>query len=463
MPSVATQNTLSPQAPSTYLGTKPISKLLFDYSMPAIVASVATSLYNIIDSFYIGNGVGDMALAGLAITFPLMNLMVAFSTLITIGGATISSILLGQKNIRGAIEVVNNVMALCLIHSVVFGGLALCFLDPILRFFGATENILPYAREFMRVILGGTIITYVFFGLNNVMRATGYPVKAMITTLLSVIINVLLAPLFIFVFKWGIAGAAWATICAQFVSMFWIMKHFLSSSVVVHLDRHNKWLSGSIIKKIYPIGLSPFLMNVCACVVVSIINWSLLKYGEEDGDMVVGAYGIINRMAMVFLMLVFGITQGMQPILGYNYGAGEWTRVKRTLRIGMSFGLLITTVGWLITELFPDAISGLFTHTPKMISMTRVGFRLFFAGFLIVGGQVVIQNFFQSIGKPMLSILLSMTRQLLFLIPFLIVLPIFFGLNGVWASMAAADVLAFIVAIIILMVVFRRQNRRFER
>lgn len=443
------------------LGTKSVSKLLVQYSVPAIIASVATSLYNIVDSIFIGRGVGPMAISGLAITFPLMNLVVAFCTLIAVGGATISSIFMGQKNTSRATDVVNNVMVLCLIHSVVFGGLTLFFLDEILYFFGATAETIKYAREFMTIILYGTPISYVFIGLNNLMRATGYPKKAMISALLSVAVNVVLAPIFIFSFKWGIAGAALATICGQFVAFIWVLVHFMSKSSFIHFKRDNRWFTPSIIKRIYSIGLSPFLMNVCACVVVVFINKALLDYAGADGNLAVGAYGIVNRTTMFFVMVVFGITQGMQPILGFNYGANKWDRVKRTLKIGIIAGTTITTIGFILTESFPDTISSLFTTDPTLISIARRGFRVYFICYSVVGCQIVIQNFFQSIGKPQISIFLSLMRQLLFLIPFLIILPRHFGTDGVWASMSGSDLIAFIVAVITLLIMFKKLNKRF--
>ncbi len=441
------------------LGTNAISKLLVQYSVPAIIASVATSLYNIIDSIFIGRGVGAMAIAGLAITFPLMNLIAAFCMLIAVGGATISSIFLGQKNISRATDVVNNVMILCLIHAMVFGSLTLIFLDPILYFFGATEETIPYAHEFMEVILYGTPIAYVFIGLNNLMRATGYPKKAMISALISVVVNLILAPIFIFSLDWGIRGAAWATVCGQTVAFVWVLCHFLSPRSFIHFKRHNRWLTLGIIKRIYAIGLSPFLMNVCACVVVIFINKALLDYGAAAGNLSVGAYGIINRTTMFFVMIVFGITQGMQPILGFNYGAGQWDRVKRTLRIGIWLGVAITLVGWVVTELFPDSISRLFTTDPTLIDIARRGFRIYFICYPVVGCQIVIQNYFQSVGKPQLSIFLSLTRQLIFLIPFLIIIPRYYGVDGVWASMTGSDFIAFVVAVVTLRIEMRRHER----
>lgn len=444
------------------LGSTSIGKLLMQYSLPAIVASLATSLYNIIDSIFIGRGVGPMAIAGLAITFPLMNLVIGFCTLIAVGGATISSIFLGQKNLERATDVVNNVVVLCVLHSVLFGGLTLILLDPILYFFGATDETIPYAREFMRVILYGTPISYIFIGLNNLMRATGYPGKAMISALLSVLVNLICAPIFIFVLDWGIAGAAFATICGQSAAFIWVLAHFMSKKSFVHINLKDRYFTPSLIKRIYAIGLSPFLMNCCACLVVVFLNKALLSSAGDMGNIAVGSYGIINRTTMFFVMIVFGVTQGMQPILGYNFGAGNWTRVKETLYKGIFIGACITTVGCIITECFPDVISSMFTVDENMIEIARRGFRVYFIAYPVVGAQIVIQNYFQSIGKPKLSIFLSLTRQLIFLLPLLWILPHYFGVTGVWSSMAGSDLLAFILALGTMIVTTRTYNKKFS-
>lgn len=441
------------------LGTESIGKLLIQYSVPAIIASVATSLYNIIDSIFIGQGVGPLAISGLAITFPLMNLVIAFCMFIAAGGAAISSIYLGQKDYRRATNVLSNVVKLSFIHSIVFGGLSLLFLDEILYFFGATDSTIEYAREFMRIILYGTPISYIFIVLNNLMRATGYPKKAMILALLSVLVNIILAPIFIFVLNWGIGGAALATICGQAISLVWHIIHFREKSSFVHFDKNHNKFSWSIIKNVYSIGLSPFLMNVCACIVVIFINKALLETGGNDGELAVGAYGIVNRVGMLFVMIVFGITQGMQPILGYNYGANNWERVKRTLNIGFIVGLLVTTLGFIVGELIPQQIASLFANDDTLIAISTTGFRISFMFFAVIGGQIVIQNFFQSIGKPMISIFLSLTRQLLFLIPTLLIFPRIWGVEGVWTSLAVSDILAFIVATITLVIILRRKNK----
>ncbi len=444
------------------LGTNSIGKLLVQYSVPAIIAAVATSLYNIVDSIFIGRGVGPMAISGLAITFPLMNLVVGFCTLIAAGGATISSIFLGQQNLGRATDTINNVMSLCLIHSVVFGGLSLIFLDEILYFFGATAETIPYAREFMRIILYGTPISYIFIGLNNLMRATGYPRKAMISALLSVAVNVILAPIFIFSLGWGIRGAALATILGQSCAFIWVLHHFTSKKSLVHFDFKRSWLRWSFVKRIYAIGLSPFLMNATACFVVVFLNKSLLSVAGDNGNIAVGSYGIINRTTMFFVMIVFGVTQGMQPILGYNYGASNWSRVTETLHKGMWIGAAITTIGWILTESAPDVLSSMFTTDKLMIDIARSGFRIYFMVYPVVGVQIVIQNYFQSIGHPKLSIFLSLTRQLIFLVPLLWILPPRLGIDGVWVSMTCSDFLAFALALVTVIIMNRKYKRIFE-
>lgn len=290
----------------TELGTRSIGRLLVQYSIPAIVASVATSLYNIVDSIFIGHGVGALAISALAIAFPLMNLIIGFCMLVAAGGAAISSIFLGQKNYVNATKVLNNVTLCCLVHSLVVGGLSLIWLDDILRLFGATEQILPDAYDFMFVILLGSPLSFVFIGLNFVMRATGYPSKAMMSALISVVVNAAVAPIMIFALHWGMHGAAIATLVGQSAGLVWVLYHFLSKKSFVHFTKGVGWFDLEIVKKIYAIGLSPFLMNMCACIVVIFINKAILEYAGADGNIGVGAYGIINRTTMFFVMIVFG-------------------------------------------------------------------------------------------------------------------------------------------------------------
>lgn len=458
---MADTKNITPVSAPNDLGMQDIGSLLVKYSVPAIIASVATSLYNIIDSIFIGQGVGAMAIAGLAITFPLMNLVIGFCTLIAVGGAAISSIFLGQKNKQRTTEVLNTVAGLCLIHALIFGLPTYIFLDDILRIFGATSETIPFAREFMRVILWGTPVSYLFIGLNNIMRATGYPKKAMLSALFSVATNIILAPLFIFVFHWGIAGAAWATICGQAVALAWVLHHFSSKSTYIRFNFKVGGFSSVLLKRIYAIGLSPFLMNCCACLVVVFLNKALLDYGGDNGNMAVGAFGILNRTTMFFVMIVFGVTQGMQPILGYNFGAGNWLRVKRTLFIGMTIGFFITLCGWCVTELFPDTLSRMFTSDQTIIDIARSAYRIYFIVYPVVGVQIVIQNYYQSIGKPKLSIFLSLTRQLLLLLPLLWILPRFWGITGVWISMAGSDFLSFALAVIVMFITTRKYTRQY--
>jgi len=455
-----TDSKVQPKSNPNDLGTKTIGQLLLQYSLPAIVASIATSLYNIIDSIFIGRGVGAMAITGLAITFPLMNLVVAFCVLVGVGGATISSIFLGQKNQEKAAMVVGNVTILCLIHSIFIAIVGLTFLDPILYFFGATTETISYAREFMYIIILGSPISYVFLGLNNLMRATGYPRKAMVSALLSVAINIIAAPIMIFVLDWGIAGAAIATIMGQFGAFIWVLWHFVSKNSYIHFTSKCWKLSGELIRRIYSIGLSPFLMNCCSCLVVVFINKALLNTAVgADGNLAVGAYGIINRTTMFFVMIIFGITQGMQPVLGYNFGAANWPRVSATLKKGIILATSIASIGWVVTELFPDTISNLFTTDKAMIDIARSGFRIFFIFYPLVGAQIVIQNYFQSIGKPKLSIFLSLTRQLIFLLPFLWFLPQYCGVDGVWIAICTSDFIAFALALVTVLIMNRRLAR----
>lgn len=439
-----------------------VGKLLLRYSGPAIIETVCVSLYNIIDSIFIGHNIGPMALAALAIALPLMNLVVAFCTLIATGGASLVSIFMGQKDLRKAMSTVNNVVLLCIVHSLLFGGLMLLFLDPILHLFGATDATIGFARRYMRIILLATPISYLFLGLNNVMRSSGYPKKAMISAMLSVAVNILLCWLFVFRLKLSIEGAALATVCGQTAALIWCIAHFVDKRSVVHFDFSLPWLKWKIVMKSYAIGMAPFLMNCCACIVVVFLNHALLTYGGSKGNLDISAYGILNRVTMVFVMIVSGVTLGMQPILGFNYGANRWGRIKQTLKIALYIGVGITVVGWIITELFPDRISLIFTYDGELINIDRTGFRIYFICYPVVGAAIIIQNFFQFIDRPKYSIILSMTRQLIFLLPFLLIFPKHFGVDGVWGSMAASDMLSFLVSVVLLIIVMRNLDHKYK-
>ncbi len=444
------------------LGTAPIGKLLLEYSIPAIIGMTVTSLYHVIDSIFIGQGVGAYAISGIAVTLPLMNLVIAFCMLISIGGATISSIYMGQKDIERTTAVLHNVIILLAVVGVAVAACAIPFLDKILTYFGASENTLPYAYDFMLIILLANPVAYVFVGLNNVMRSTGYPRKAMYSALLSVIVNVVLAPIFIFSLDMGIKGAALATIASQFCGMIWVLAHFINKKSFIRLKRGYFSLQNKIIKSILAVGLAPFLLNVCACIMVIFLNGSLKDYG---GDLAIGAYGIINRMLMLVVMIVAGLNQGMQPILGYNYGAKQFARMWKTLFYGMFAGTIITTLGWVMFVFFPDQVVGIFSNDATLNSIASNGLTITGLFFPIVGAQIVITNFFQAIGKSKISILLSLSRQMLFLVPGIIILPYFYGTDGVWISMPISDAAAFTFSMIAFAWIYnkiKKENRNID-
>ncbi len=432
---------------SNALGVDRIGKLLFQYSIPAIVGTVAASLYNIIDRIFIGHGVGPMAISGLALTFPLMNLTAAFGALVGAGASALVSIRMGQRKKNEAILVLGNTLNLNIILGCLVSVVTLLFLDPILYLLGASKETLPYARDFMQVILAGNVFTHIYLGLNNIMRSSGYPKKAMITTLLTVGCNLILAPLFIFGFKWGIRGAALATVLSQLIGTVWVLIHFMNKNNTVHFRRGFFKLKQKIVMDIFSIGMANFLMLLSACLVTLIMNLSLVKYG---GDYAIGAFGIIGCIANLFAMIVIGLNQGMQPISGYNYGAKHFDRVIKVFRYTLLTGTGITVLGFLLAEIFPRQIAQAFTTNQNLINLSVDGLRINLMMFPIVGFQMVTTNFFQSIGKARLSILLSLSRQVLFLIPALLIVPHFWGLAGVWGSGPIADFTASLVTLIVL-------------
>ena len=437
------------------LGTKPVGSLLLQYAMPAIIAMTASSLYNMVDSIFIGQGVGPMAISGLALTFPFMNLSAAFGAAVGVGASTCISVKLGERDYGTAQNILGNTVTLNLIVGVLFSVVSLLFLDPILYFFGASEQTIPYARDYMVVILLGNVFSHMYFGMNAVLRAAGKPRQAMYATMFTVVMNTILDPVFIYLLDMGIRGAAFATILSQMMALTWQMKLFSDKDELLHLRRGIYRINAAIVRNIIAIGMSPFLMNVCACVVVIFINKGLLMYG---GDLAVGAYGIANRVAFVFVMIVMGINQGMQPIAGYNYGARQTERLMRVLKLSMMAATVITTSGFLVAEFVPELCVSLFTSDPELTGMAARGMRIIMCTFPIIGFQMVATNFFQSIGKAGVSIFLSLSRQMLFLLPMLIVLPLRFGIDGVWASMPVADTISSLVTLGIMLRYTRRMS-----
>lgn len=447
---------MAQQASPLLLGTEKISTLLLRYAIPAIIAMTASSLYNLVDSIFIGHGVGAMALSGLGITMPLMNLGAAFGSLVGIGASTQLSIKMGQNDQKSALLILGNVIILNTLIGLAYTAICLPLLDQILFFFGASGNTIGYARSYMFIILAGNVITHVYLGLNDMLRASGYPGRAMAIMLTAVVLNCILNGIFIFGFGWGIAGAAWATVIAQVVAMGLELKHFLNKKSFIHFTRNTIRLKKTIVKGILSIGMAPFLMYVCSSVIVILINKSLMQHG---GDLYIGGYSIVNRIAMLFVMIVMGLNQGMQPIVGYNFGARKFDRVTKTLKYVVCCAVSVTTTGFLVCQLFPQFITKLFTDDAELIAISSHGLRIVLAMFPFVGFQMVTSNFFQSIGMAPKAIFLSLTRQLIFLVPFLLILPGFYGPNGVWMSMPMADAAATTLAAILLWKQFRKFHR----
>ena len=431
-----------PKQAALSLGTEDIRKLLMRYALPAIIAMTASSLYNMMDSIFIGHGVGAMAIAGLAVTFPFMNLAAAFGSLVGVGASTLVSVKMGQKDLRSAEAVLGNVLVMNIGIGLIFTIVCLLFLDPILYFFGASEETLPYARDYMEVILVGNVITHVYMGLNEVMRASGYPQRAMLATLFAVLINGVFNALFIFVFNMGIRGAALGTICAQLMSLLFVLWHFSNPKSYIRFQKGIFKVKWNIMGNMVAIGLAPFLMNMCSCLIVMMINTGLKNYG---GDMYVGAYGIVNRIAFLFIMIIMGFNQGMQPIVGYNYGAQQFDRVIKVLKYTMFCGVSVAILGFLVAQFTPEFIVRMFTTDAVLVALAVHGMHAVLLVFPVNGFQMVSTSFFQSIGMAGKAIFLSLTRQLLFLLPFLYFLPKFWGTDGIWYSFPFADMLAFCV------------------
>ena len=440
------------------LGTKPIGHLLWKYALPAIVAMLASSLYNMVDSIFIGQGVGPIAISGLAITFPFMNLTGAFGAAIGVGSSTYLSVKLGQKDYLTAENILGNTVMLNIYMGVVLSVVCLLLLDPILRFFGASDATLPYARQYMVIILAGNVVTHTYLGLNAVLRAASKPRQAMNATIFTVVVNTILDP--IFIYPWGlglgISGAAYATILAQVLALCYQLRLLSDKRELIHFRRGTYRLHSQIVKNIISIGISPFAMNVCSCIIVIFINNQLVHYG---GDLSVGAYGISNKILFIFVMFVIGLNQGMQPIAGYNYGAQKFDRLMHVVKLTMLSATAVMTVGWCLAIFMPRLCVRLFTTDATLINLSANALRIMCCMFPIVGYQMVVTNFFQCIGKVKVSIFLSLSRQLIFLLPMLWLLPHLFQLNGVWFSMPASDLLASLVTAWIM----ARYMRKFMR
>lgn len=444
------------------LAEKPVGSLLMQYAIPAIVAMAASSVYNIIDGIFIGQSVGAEAIMGLALTGPLMSLTAAFGTMVGVGAATLMSVKLGQKDYGTAQKILGNVVIMNLTLGIVLGLLLLVFINPILRFFGASDVTLPYARNFMSIILVGNVVTHMYLGLNALLRSTNRPQKAMCATIGTVVLNCILAPIFIFVLGWGIRGAATATIMAQMIMLTWQLRLFSNKDELIHLNRSIIKLDVKIVKESLLVGLPQFLINLCACLVAAMMTRSLTTYG---GDMAVGAFGICNRFILFIVMVVIGLNQGMQPIAGYNFGARRYDRVLGVLNKALIFGSVITLTGFVIGVFFPTPFVSVFAKdSPQLIKLSAHALSCMVMMFPIVGIQIVSTAFFQSIGYAPKSIFLSLTRQLIFLVPAIFILPHLYAdpLEGLWHAAPVADGLASVLAITLLVLQVKKFRKQMQ-
>lgn len=444
------------------LAEKPVGSLLMQYAIPAIVAMAASSVYNIIDGIFIGQGVGAEAIMGLALTGPLMSLTAAFGAMVGVGAATLMSVKLGQKDYGTAQKILGNVVIMNLTLGIVLGLLLLVFVNPILRFFGASDVTLPYARNFMSIILVGNVVTHMYLGLNALLRSTNRPQKAMCATIGTVVLNCILAPIFIFVLGWGIRGAATATVMAQLIMLMWQLRLFSNKDELIHLSRSIIKLDVKIVKESLLVGLPQFLINLCACLVAAMMTRSLTTYG---GDMAVGAFGICNRFILFIVMVVIGLNQGMQPIAGYNFGARRYDRVLGVLNKALIFGSVITLTGFVIGVFFPTPFVSVFAKdSPQLIKLSAHALSCMVMMFPIVGIQIVSTAFFQSIGYAPKSIFLSLTRQLIFLVPAIFILPHLYAdpLEGLWHAAPVADGLASVLAITLLVLQVKKFKKQMQ-
>lgn len=418
------------------LATGKISRLLWDYSIPAVVGMLVMSLFNVVDRIFIGQGVGPEAIAGLAITFPVMNVSSALGVLIGAGASARVSILLGAKNQRGAELTLGNSLVIIVINAAIYITCMAVWLDDILRAFGASDVSLPYARDYMSWMLPGMFIMNIAFTFNNIMRSSGYPLKAMYFMFAAAGINLVLDPIFIFVMDWGIQGAAAATVLSMSVFALLVMRHFCLRASTLHFQHGIYRLRWRIVAGIISIGAAPALVNLAGSAINVLINRALYDYGSDNA---VAAAGIFTTYTSLLIMAVVGICQGMQPIVGYNYGAGLMHRLRRTFWLTVTCGTVICTLGSVFGMLFAPWIARAFTVDDTLISVTADAFRHALWAFWMVGFQVVATTFFQSIDKAAKSILLSLLRQVIFLIPLLLLLPSMMGLNGVWTSFPVSD------------------------
>ena len=436
----------------TEIGTQPIRGLLLKYALPGIIAMTASSLYNMVDSIFIGHGVGAMALSGLTVAKPFMDICAAFGSLVGVGASSLVAIKLGEKDYRSANDVLANVILLNVLLGALVMAVGLYWLEPILYAFGASDVTVAYARDYMEIILWGNILTHIYYGLNSMLRSIGHPKVAMFSTIVAVVANIILDPIFIFVLDMGVRGAALATVISQVIAVIGQLVIFLNPKEVIYFHRGIWRLKRDITMRALGIGMAPFLMHLAACFVVIVLNNQLKRYG---GDMAIATFGLTNRFMFFFSMIVMGLNQGMQPIVGYNYGAKLYPRMARALKLTAMCATCVMGVLWLFGLLWPEGFIRLFTHDEVLIAQSIVPARVMLCTMVMVGFPMVVGNFYTSIGMSSKAIFLSLTRQVLFLIPCILVLPWLFQrlditpIWGVWWSLPICDALASIMAAIL--------------
>lgn len=426
----------------TELSTRPVGRLLWEYSLPAVIGMLVMAMYNIVDRIFIGQGIDAAAIAGLTVTFPVMNIATALGVLVGAGASSRVSIHLGAGRHDTAVRILGNALTMTLVIGTAYITFFAVYLDRILLAFGASANTLPYAREYMEVLLPGLLLTNLSFSFNNIQRASGYPRRAMWTMVISAVINIALTPLFIFVFGMGIKGAALATDIAMLGALVFVFSHFIDRRTTLHFERSSFKLDRRIMFGIISIGAAPCLVNAAGSLINMLINTSLLRYGS---DLAVGAAGIFTTYTSVIVVVVLGVCQGMQPIMGYNYGARRFGRLRRTYNLAAIAATILCALGCAVGLLFPRLIARVFTSDPHLLEVTGHGLRLSTMVFFVVGFQIVSTNFFQSIGLAVQSIILSLSRQVIFLIPLLILLPPAYGLTGIWVSFPVSDLCATLI------------------
>lgn len=429
------------------VGTEKVSSLLLKFSVPAIIGMIVNALYNIVDRIFIGNApdLGANGLAGITIGFPIMIILLSIGVLFGIGGATLFSIKLGEGKSEEANWALGNAFMSLLVSGALFLIAGQIFLAPLLRLFGASETILPYSIAYMRVIFFGAIFQVVSMGMNNFLRADGQPKLAMITMFVGAGTNILLDPLFIYVFKMGMAGAALATILSQCVSMIWILSYFLGNRCHHKIRLKYMHPKGGVFMRITALGLPGFLMQLSNSLLNVILNKSLLAYG---GDIAVSGMGIVNSVQTILLMPVIGLNQGVQPIVSFNFGAKKYDRIRTAERLAIMAATTIVVIGWVLTRLFPAQIVSLFNREPDLVSFGSYALRTWFWCLPVIGFQALAANFFQAIGRSSSAMVLTLTRQVLFLIPAILIFSHVWGLNGLLYAAPFADALSSLITAI---------------